>query len=111
MLSHQPRAGRALLSRISTAGNECRELRSLAAWNLDETVEELARAEKREGIEESRRLDSPLLSRFERGQITLSPRRVKLLKRVLRAEIGRRHLALAQVIADWPKTGRASALA
>jgi hypothetical protein len=83
MLNQQPRASRALPSarvpRLSTANNDgstCRELRFMSAWSLDEAVEQLERAEKLEGADERRRLDSPLLSRFERGQIGLSPRRL-----------------------------------
>lgn len=106
MLSQQPRASRALPSarvpKLSTANNDgstCRELRFMSAWNLDEAVEQLERAEKLEGADERRRLDSPLLSRFERGQIGLSPRRIALLKKVLKTEIARRQHALAHVIA------------
>jgi len=78
----------------------------MTAWNLDETVEQFTRAEKLEGADESRRLDSPLLSRFERGKIGLPPRRIALLKKVLKTEIARRHNTLAHVIASWPKSGR-----
>jgi len=81
----------------------------MTAWNLDETVEQFTRAEKLEGADESRRLDSPLLSRFERGKIGLPPRRIALLKKVLKTEIARRHNTLAHVIASWPKSGRAVA--